>query len=279
MRQMSDLKLKLFFNEVIIFLSIQSFALLCAWRIFQIPAIRVQVEAEIQPISWLYFLFAFFIATAIILFLIKFIKSKAPFKGLFYFIIFIGTFLVLDIWVGDILGLLGSLVMILLVRLVPKVIVHNIAIGLAIIGTSVLLGLSIEVWQVIIILAVLSVYDMIAVHATKHMVKMFKGLAAKGIIFAAIIPSRMADFRTELKEIKPGPGLVLLGTGDIAFPIIFATSALRLGWFSSILIIFGALCGLAFIHFRYLTQEKRQPVPALPPIAIGAICGLLISLI
>ncbi|PIP18162.1 MAG: hypothetical protein COY82_01035 [Parcubacteria group bacterium CG_4_10_14_0_8_um_filter_35_7] len=272
-----DLKLKFFLNEAILFLGIQFFALLCGLKLLIRPEVQVYIKES--SFSWFSFLAGFFIATIFIFLILKFSRSIIPPRLLFALLIFIGSFLVLGIYFNNKIALIFSFLIVFLRFIWPYVIVQNISIILAIIGSAVFLGLSIEVWHLIPILVILPFYDVIAVYKTKHMVFMFKRLMRAGAIFALIIPLEAKGYLKNLKELAPGEKFIFLGTGDLAFPIIFAISALKIKFISAILVILGAFLGLCFIHFFFLRQEERKPIPALPPIAIGAISGFLISLV
>jgi len=130
---------------------------------------------------------------------------------------------------------------------------------------------------VLVILLVLSVYDIIAVYGTKHMVRMFKGFFKRGLMLSIIVPMRISDIGKSVK-VKPGRGrFLILGTGDIAFPVIFSVSALNFGLRSSFAVIAGSLVGLLAIHF--ILSRRRRPIPALPPIALFSVLGFFISII
>lgn len=271
------LKLKLYFSEILTFLAIQALGLFVGVKLFSIPEVRAQ--AEEHPVSLPYFFISFGIATILIFLAIKFFKRGTFFRFFIGFLIFFGCMIIFGAFFGDIPALILTIACIYFYYRHPKVITQNIAIGLAISGTGVMLGLAIQIWQVLILLAVLSVYDIIAVWKTKHMIKLFKGLAERGVIMALIIPSKIANVFADLRQVRPGEEFLLLGTGDIVFPIIFAVSALKYSIWSSVAIILGALLGLSFIHFFFIARKERKPVPALPPIAIGSALGFFVSLL
>ncbi len=271
------LKLKLFFSEILSFSAIQILGILVGLRLFSIPEVKAQVEAH--PVKWTDFLIAFAVGTVLIFLAIKAFKRGIFFRIFIGFLIFFGCIIVFGSFMPDIPAIVLTIVCIYFYYRHPNVITQNIAIGLAISGASVMLGLSITVWQVLILLAILSVYDIIAVWKTKHMIKLFKGLAERGVIMALIIPSKISNIWANLRQVKPGEEFLLLGTGDIAFPIIFAVSALKYSIWSSVAIILGALLGLSFIHFFFIAKKERKPIPALPPIAVGSALGFFISLL
>ena len=140
-------------------------------------------------------------------------------------------------------------------------------------------GLSLSIEAAIIILAILSCYDIISVYKIGHMVKMFKGVAKTGAIFSLILPEKFSGFKMKIKDVTPGEGFLYLGGGDLAFPAILMVSALSHSTTSSIAIAIGATFGLSVTHFLFVTQKSRKPMPALPPIALGSILGFLVSML
>lgn len=272
---------KLLFNELISYFVIQIFGLFSAWKILQIPVIQEQISR--QKVSWFDLVASVIIGAIIILLALRFLKHRAPYKFFFGFLFFLGVFYTLNIWLPLIPSLILTVVLFYSYQRWPRIITHNLIIILTIVWAAVLLGLVISPWQMVIILLVLSVYDMIAVWKTKHMIRMFKGLAEKGVIFALIIPIRIKNLFQPIPEIKSSGEFIFLGTGDLALPMVFAVSVLRENVWASILIVVGTLLGILFINLVMFgkaclpMRQERKPLPALPPLAVGAILGFLVS--
>jgi len=265
-----------FLTESLLFLVSQILGLYVGWRLYQIVEIREAIEEQSYSL-WQFLLF-FLIGTAVVLLFIKFVKSKAMFGGLFYFLIFLGCMMFFDAFGLGLVSIGLALIIVLLRRFFASVLTHDLAIVLSVAGMGAYFGLSFGPLEIIIILVALSIYDYIAVFKTKHMVQMFKKMADKGAAFAIIAPSKWKGFVSGVSDVKPGVDFIYLGTGDLAFPLIFAVSALRDGLLRSVLIIIGALFGVLAINF-YFYFRARKAFPALPPIAFGSIIGYLISLI
>lgn len=241
--------------------------------------------AETLPVSSSVssFLIAFLIATVLMLLMVKFIKGAVLFKIMLGAMSIIGAETVFEtfmpLWPAIILA--GAVV--LLRFLYPKVIVQNIVMTLAIAGIGASIGLILPVGAVILILLVLSVYDYIAVFKTGHMVTLFKSLMLRNVPLSIIIPSKIKGMGKNVNEAMPGKSatgerkFMMLGTGDIAFPVIFAVSAARHSLFSGVAVLFGAFFGIIAVYSMLLDAEKGA-VPALPPIAMCTISAFLISL-
>jgi presenilin-like A22 family membrane protease len=264
-----------FFTESSIFLSIQFLALFVGWKLLE----KLKPLAIMETISITEFLVAFVIATAILLLTIKFIKHRMVFKLLFIFLIVIGSKIVFEsIFPSLFAGILAVLVL-LAWLMVPTILTQNIAMIFTIAGISASVGVALAVPVILIMLAILSIYDVIAVYKTGHMVKMFKNLLKKGVMLAIVVPAKLTDVHQRISDITPGKGVMMLGTGDIAFPAMFAVAVLRISWVASIGVILGSWVGLFIIYILLTAQRERKPMPALPPIALCSLLGFLASIL
>lgn len=260
--------------ESIVFLLAQFLGLLLAWRLLQIEEIRTAIES--QAISIPQFLLAFAVGTIIILLLIKFVKRNIVFQLALQASIFLGALLFFDSWLPTLATVLAAMALALLRQYLPLVIIHNIAIVIAVAGIGTYIGAGFTAWQILIIIAVLSVYDIIAVFRTKHMVKMFTKLTVQGATFSIIIPGQLKNIGGRLSKVKLDGDYSFLGTGDIALPLMLAVAALKMGWQYSLAVVAGALIGMIAMHLLQVKLKYDKPVAALPPIGGGAILGFLV---
>ncbi|MBI4149974.1 hypothetical protein HY488_01070 [Candidatus Woesearchaeota archaeon] len=184
----------------------------------------------------------------------------------------------------------------------PNVWVHNLTeifiyTGIAIIFISILNLLS-----AFILLLLISVYDMIAVWKSKHMITLAKFQTEAKVFAGLFIPyKRMGRKKGEEKIILPKKVLVkptraahtmplppsekmknaILGGGDIAFPLLFASAAMErlievnhlgkaaaLG-FSGIIAITSAIALLILL----LKAREDTFYPAMPFITVGCFAG------
>jgi presenilin-like A22 family membrane protease len=146
-------------------------------------------------------------------------------------------------------------------------------------GIGAILGLSFRPEIIILVLITLSVYDFIAVYKTKHMIKMAKSMLEQGTIMGLIIPPSISDFKESIKKVEPGGRFVILGGGDIVFPLLFSASLIPHSILKAIIVALFAVLGLAFSFSLFIFQKKREPIPALPPIALFSIIGYIITLL
>ncbi len=227
------------------------------------------------------FLFYFFIATVAILavvYFFRFKKGKKIFlKVIFFLAIAFGNLFFFELWLGDYFAF--PLVAILIIALLakPSLIVHNIAFICATAGIGAGLGLRLQPEAVALLLVLLSIYDFIAVYKTKHMVKIAKEMMGSGAILGFVIPQKISDFTANIKKVRPGGRFLILGGGDVVFPLIFAASLISAGLVDAIIVAGFSLLGLFAGFLIFFFQKERKPMPALPPIALFSIIGFIIT--
>jgi len=276
---------KIFLWEALLFSLTLGLGIIVAFRLNRFQGIQ---ETSLPSISLGEVIFYFVLGTFFVGGLISFKKFKKKgrilLKAFFVLSVFFGglisiTFLLPEFWMSDIfaLVLIGILIFIWLKK--PSVFLHDLLIVFSISGIAGALGVNFDPWMVVTLLVIFSIYDFIAVYKTKHMVKMARELTKMGIISALIIPQQFSDFKRPLKEVRPGGKFLILGGGDIAFPLFLCASLVSQGIWGSLIVAFFALIGLFVSFLIFVTQKKRKPIPALPPIAFCSIIGFLITLI
>ena len=83
----------------------------------------------------------------------------------------------------------------------------------------------------------------------------------------------------ELKGIKAGGEYLILGGGDIVFPLLLCASLIPRGVVPSLVVAIFSLIGLLLSYLIFTSQRIRRPIPALPPIALLSILGFFITLL
>lgn len=139
-------------------------------------------------------------------------------------------------------------------------------------------------WTVIIILFLISIYDMWAVWHSGVMQKMAKYQINELKVFSGFfVPyiskkekMKLKDTpKSDLKNKKIQVNMAILGGGDVVFPIIASGVVLRqFGFAPALLVIIGATLGLSYLLFF---AEKKKFYPAMPFITAGILLGLVIS--
>ncbi len=201
-----------------------------------------------------------FVVTLIVLVLITFFKKKVfgVFLRLFEIGAIFGTSMIV---LSPILGKTTFMFSVLLIasRLALKknIWLKNATSILAVAGVGSVLGIGLGVLPVIVFIAMLSAYDLIAVFGTKHMVKMAEAITTQNLAFTFTMPTKKHAFQ--------------LGTGDMVIPLVFATAALKYSqskmafpvfFIPSILLLIASLAGL-LLTLDYCAKKKIA-LPALP---------------
>ena len=266
--------------EIIIFCLVLFLGLFSA---IEAKKIIIQEEIEISLIGFEGFLAYFVLATLIILLIIYIPKIKKYqakiYKFFFIFSSLFGALTVLSVFLPDLFSI--PLIILLFILWLKKrnVLIHDILIILALSGIGYFFGLAIEPKTVILLLLVLSFYDFIAVYKTKHMVKMAGSMLKSGAIMGIIVPQKLKDFTAGINQVKPGGKFMVLGGGDIIFPLIFSVSMLETGFFPALIVALFSILGLIVSLMIFMFQKENKPIPALPPIALFSIIGYIITLI
>jgi len=165
----------------------------------------------------------------------------------------------------------------------PRVIVHNFTELLIYPGIAAVFVPILSIWTSIILLILISIYDMWAVWHTGIMQKMAKfQMEEVGVFGGFFVPYLTKKIREKIQNLKKRGNknkkikinLAILGGGDVVFPIIVSGVFLRtFGWFSALSVVFGAFLGLLFL---LLISEKKKFYPAMPFITAGIFFGSLV---
>jgi len=144
-----------------------------------------------------------------------------------------------------------------------------------------------NLFWIIVLLILISIYDMWAVWHSGIMQKMAKYQINKLNIFAGFFVPYLSKqmkgkleklrktSKSKLKEKKIRANIAILGGGDVIFPIIAAGVMLKtFGLYSALFVMVGATLGLAYLFFA---AEKKKFYPAMPFISAGIFIGMILS--
>ena len=198
------------------------------------------------------------------------------FKALFLLAVGTGALLLFQFWIPVYWSLLIMIGLIVLWSYFHSVVIHDLLVMLGIAGAGSWLGLSFTPQLVVLLLVVFSIYDFIAVYKTKHMVKMAKAMVESNAIVGLIIPSNTKNFTKDISEVQPGGKFLIVGGGDVVFPLILCVSFVPVSMIKALIMIGFSLLGLGFSFWVFTSQKIKKPIPALPPITLGAVIGYLV---
>ena len=247
------------------------------------------VLPQVPPQFPVIYFFSAVVVIGLILFLIPVSKLKWVFRILFVLLYTWGVFVVLTFtlqsqWIlVAILAFAAGLAWFFR----PSVWLQNILMLLALVGVGSVFGVLLTPWPIMVFLLVVAVYDFLAVRFG-YMMWMVKKLSQSDSLPAFIIPKTKSNWNQNLKSksvhtIIEGEAAErdysILGGGDIGFPLILMVSVYaNYGFGNSLIVAAFSLVGLISAFIIQSLFLKGKPMPALPPIAVSSLIGLLIVL-
>ncbi len=246
-------------------------------------------------------LFAFVIAIFILFLLTKF-KIAVILRIWFFIVVTIALFISLNAFLPrTIYFIIPALVLALGLSFIKifkrNFIVHNLTELFIYPGIATVFIPILNFWTILILLGLISAYDIWAVWHSGIMQKMAKYQINKLRIFAGFfVPYVSRKVKMKLKKLKKSKlkkkkikiDVAILGGGDIIFPIITSGVIFKLtkislpfglpdftgGLLPAIFVIVGATLGLTLL---FLFSEKKKFYPAMPFITGGILLGMIAS--
>jgi len=250
----------------------------------------IQSSRAVMPevglgVSLVYF-FATVVVMGVVLFLIPLAKLKLVLKVFFAFLFFWGAFivfgLVAPVPVAVAIATVGATVW--FIR--PRIWLHNLLMMLSLVSAAVVFGVLIAPWTVLLLLLVISIYDIVAVRFG-YMLWMANKLFESDTLPAFVLPRTMAgwsaalqqsDLRRLAEQKTAEREFAILGGGDIGFPLLLVVSVFfNFGASGAMVTAVTSLGGLVFAFWIQQVVIKGRPLPALAPISFGGFIGYLIT--
>lgn len=205
------------------------------------------------------------VMTGILLLLIKY-QLAIFIKFLMGIAVLTGLVITFQSFIGLEFGIISAVVFFALNFKIKHIFFKNTTLVIVISGIGAYLGANLGVIPCLIFLILLSIYDIIAVFGTKHMIT----LADEG-------NGRFPFMFT----IPVGEGEMEIGTGDFVVPLMFSVSLLadpNYGLNFALAAASGGLLGSLALFF-YAMRKEHHALPALPPIATGLIIGFCAAIL
>ena len=247
-------------------------------RVFEDPA------SVSNPIIYVLFILIF---TALLLLAIR-LKGEWLVKAFIQISIAVTIFIVLAAVMPIWLALLPTVAVMLLLHYYPEWYILDAFGILVCAGISSLLGLSMTILPVVVLLAILAVYDSISVYKTRHMVSLAEGaIKMKAPLLFVVPKSKGYSFRRQDAGAifkgdgkgKTDRGAYFLGLGDAIIPTILVISASWSfpsgGIFGLNLPTIGAMLGTYAGFLLLMTTSRDRPQAGLPFLNSGVILGFL----
>ena len=230
---------------------------------------------------------SFVIAILLLTFLTKF-KAEFILKLWFFIVVMIALGISLKTILPDIKYITFISLIIVLPLAYIKIyqrnfLVHNLTELFIYPGIAAVFVPILNIYTIIALLIVISIYDMWAVWHSGIMQKMAKYQINELKIFSGFfIPYASKKVKLQIQKIKESKkklgkkikvNVAILGGGDIIFPIITSGVMLKtLGFIPAIFVIIGATIGLSYLFFF---AKKKKFYPAMPFITAGIFLGII----
>jgi presenilin-like A22 family membrane protease len=198
-----------------------------------------------------------------------------------------GTFIMAVMWLPLQFAIGSALLVGLIWYFIPRVWFHNAAMILSFVSLGAVFGRFITPWTGVIMIGALAVYDYLAVKSG-FMIWMADKMSQTSSLPALIIPKSPGEWGNSLKQ-KGIQTLAqtkaadreysIVGGGDISFPCLLTASVYfsqAAGLGPGLIMAVAGTVGLGGAYFIQKVFAKGNPVPALPPIAVSVLAGLLL---
>lgn len=253
-------------------------------------------EIENRTLSFIPIVIGILVGTTLMLILIRF-KQRKLWKIWFLIAIAMSLGLALSSFIPSSIAIFIAIIAAVWRIFKPNIFIHNLTEVFIYGGISLIISPIMNITSAIIMLIVISIYDAIAVWQTKHMVKLAE-FQTNSKLFAGLYLSKKAytkqtkpkkettpqkDSHTPSTSSKKSHSAIL-GGGDIAFPLIFASVVMAslvsegasLIFLKTALIPVFSAIALLFLLF---IGKKGKYYPAMPFISAGCFLGWGIGLL
>ena len=246
---------------------------------------RPQIE---ESTSYIWIISAIIIGTLLLLLIIRFGKMNL-WKLWFFLAVFFTMAIAFSAFIPQTIAAILAFALALMKIYKPTTIIQNLTEVFIYGGLAAIFVPVINVFAAFALLIVISIYDIIAVRYTKHMIKLAKFQTKSNIFAGLLIPyGKKEKIATKEKGIiqKKNEGrIAVLGGGDIGIPLLFAGVVMKglmlnnpeLIGFLKVLII-PVFVSLALL-FLLIKAEKDKFYPAMPYLTSGCIIGYFIILL
>ncbi len=274
-------KFIIFFLIIFIIIQVIGFLTFSYYSSFEDLRITLITDDPNDIVNALFIIGQILLITGIILLIKRFSKRTGYLKFFEYIALFFGMVIVFDVFLLYVIGLYLAVLLLFTKYLLEKnapeykktiMWYNNIFLGIAIAGAGAIIGLSLGIIPVIVFIILLSIYDIIAVFYTKHMIDLAKTFSKTKMALIFYIPSKERVYQ--------------LGAGDIVIPLVVSSSLyfyllnllpLNIIILVLILLWISSLIGL-FLTFYILKVRNLKAMPALPLQALFMVIVIVLTI-
>ena len=242
------------------FLTVQFFGILVTQKFLKKNIIII--EGGSNPSTSFYLFFTILIASGFVLLLVKLNLSWFLYYFVDYFGLFFMNYYVFAFFIGIYPSIILSLIVVFIRYKLRKWYILNYCTIILSVGVVSFLGTSLKPLIISILMILLSLYDIISVKKTKHMITLADDVMEKG--------------GSQVFRAKLGEETIVIGAADIIFPNLLVISVYyNYDLIYSLLTSLFSLIGLLLVTKFY----NREGVPAMPFASLGILGFLIASLL
>lgn len=244
---------------------------------------RPQIE---ESTSYIWIIAAIIIGTLLTLLLVRF-KKMNLWKLWFFLAVFFTMAIAFSAFINQALAAILAFILALRKIYKPTIIISNLTEIFIYGGLAAIFVPVINIFAAFMLLILISIYDIIAVRHTKHMIKLAKFQTKSNLFAGLFIPYGKREDKVAKKEKsiieKKGAGkIAILGGGDIGFPLLFAGVVMKdlmlnnielIGFLKTLII--PVFVSLALLYLL-IKSEKNKFYPAMPYLTAGCIIGYFV---
>lgn len=240
-----------------------------------------------ESFSYIWITAAIFVGTALLLLLIK-LRKIGWWKAWFFLAVFLTMTIAFSAFMPQWVASALAFVLAVMKVYKPVTIVQNATEIFIYGGLAAIFVPIINIFAASMLLLLISVYDIIAVRHTKHMISLAEFQAKTNVFAGLFIPysrgGKPAAREEGIMQGKKGR-IAVLGGGDIGFPLLFAGVVLKglmlespaaVGFLKSMII---PIFATAALFYLLLKGEKHKFYPAMPYISAGCFIGYAVVLL
>ncbi len=128
-----------------------------------------------------------------------------------------------------------------------------------------------------ILLILISVYDVVAVFKTKHMVSLANFQRTSNVFAGLHVPYKQKATKRKLPSTKKGVQEAVLGGGDIGFPLLFSGAVYMQAGFVPAFIV--SCCAALGLLALFTFAKGSRYYPAMPAATLGCFAGYVLLML
>lgn len=248
-------------------------------------------DKSIEPKNYFKIILTSLVVAILLIFLLMKFRADIFLRLWFFFVITLALGITFNAFLkplpySSLIALIIALPLSLIKVFNRNTLIHNITEVLIYPGIAAIFVPILNIWTIVILFIIISVYDVYAVWHSGFMQQMAKYQIKTLKVFSGFFIPYLGKKEKEMlekaknkkgKKIKIKVNVAILGGGDVVFPIMLAGVVLwTFGFWAALLISLGATIALALL---FIFSQKGKFYPAMPFISAGCFTALALILL